>query len=325
MTPNLLRTAGAAFGLTLALGAGPAVAQAKWKHAILEPKSDSGIVLMAARHGFFQKVGLDVEIVELKNDTLAQSGAVAGEVDSYEGSPPFTSSSGGGKLKAVGCYWTLLPYKVFARENVATIQDMPGKTIAISAPGSAPDLVARAILDGAHVPTQSIRFATVGGDGDRYRAVVRGVVDATVVSGEYTPIAEANKLHSIADAKDALPNYYRICIAMNERALTQKRADAVKFMAGQMMGLTYAMAHRDETIALTREITGQKADDPRAAWVFDNAVQDKMIDPSLPLDPAKLEAMQTLLVKAGALAKPAAVAGMVDLKLRDEAQALVKP
>jgi ABC-type nitrate/sulfonate/bicarbonate transport system substrate-binding protein len=313
----------ASAALSLAGGSGAARAElAKWRHAVLEPKSDAGIILMAARHDFFKKLGLDVEIVELKNEILAQRAAVAGEIDSFEGSPPYAAIATGSGLRIVGCYWTVSPYHIFATAQVKTIDDMRGRTIAIAAPGSAPDMVARAIFDFHHVPADEVKFANVGSDADRYRAVMQGVVDATVVSSEYTPVAERDKLHSIATAREALPDYDRLCITMNTRSLTQRRADAVRFMAGEMQGLRHAASHRDETIALTREVTGQKPDDPRAAWTYDNAIAEKAFDPAIPLVPRRLEAMQMLMIKAGALNKSTAVENMIDPALREEAAAL---
>ena len=319
-----LRLALCTLFLSMIAAQSPATAQmAKWRHAVLEPKSDAGFILMAARRGFFQKLGLDVEIVGLKNELLAQRAAVAGDIDSFEGSPPYAAISTGTKLKVVGCYWTVLPYHIFAREQVKTIQDMRGKTIAIAAPGSAPDMVARAIFDFYKVPNDEVKFANVGGDADRYRAVTQGVVDATVVSGEYTPISGRDKLHSIATAHDALPDYDRLCISMNEASLTKRRADAVKFLAGEMNGFAYALSHREETIALTREETGQKPDDPRPGWVFDDVLRQKAVDPTIPLSVERLKTMQDLMVRSGALNKPAPIDQMVDLKLREEALALV--
>ena len=295
---------------------------AKWRHAVLEPKSDAGIILLAARRDFFKKLGLDVEIVELKNEILAQRAAVSGDLDSFEGSPPYAAIASGSKLRIVGCYWTVSPYHIFATAQVKTIADMRGRTIAIAAPGSAPDMVAHAILDYYKVPVEEVKFANVGSDADRYRAVMQGVVDATVVSGEYTPVAERDKLHSIATAREALPDFDRLCITMNEHSLTARRPDAVRFLAGEMQGLRFAATHRDETIALTREITGQKPDDPRAAWVYDNALAEKAFDPAIPLVPKRLETMQALMLKAGALTRSATVESMFDPTLRQEAAAL---
>ena len=175
------------------------------------------------------------------------------------------------------------------------------------------------------MPVDDIKFANVGSDADRYRAVMQGVVDATVVSSEYTPVAERDKLHSIATAREALPDYDRLCITMNDRSLTVRRQDAVRFLAGEMQGLRFAATHREETIALTREVTGQKKDDPRAAWVYDNALAEKAFDPAIPLSPRRLEAMQSLMLRAGALNKSTVVENMIDMKLREEAAVLAGP
>ena len=79
---------------------------------------------------------------------------------------------------------------------------------------------------------------------------------------------------------------------------------------------------RDETIALTKEITGQKPDDPRPAWIFDNAIEEKAVDATIPLSVKRLEGMKALLQKAGALPKDVDVSKMVDLRLREEALAI---
>ena len=45
--------------LALSFASGPAAAQSSkpWRHGLIMPKSDSGILLMAAEHGFFKQVG----------------------------------------------------------------------------------------------------------------------------------------------------------------------------------------------------------------------------------------------------------------------------
>ena len=51
------------------------------------PKSDSGILLMAAEHGFFKQVGLNVQIVPIKDDEILLKALIAGDLDSFEGGP----------------------------------------------------------------------------------------------------------------------------------------------------------------------------------------------------------------------------------------------
>jgi ABC-type nitrate/sulfonate/bicarbonate transport system substrate-binding protein len=111
---------------------------------------------------------------------------------------------------------------------------------------------------------------------------------------------------------------------MNEASLTKRRPEAVKFLAGEMNGLAYALSHREETIALSREVTGQKADDPRPGWVFDDVLREKAVDATIPLSVERLKGMQDLMVRSGALNKQSPVDQMVDLKLREEALALAR-
>jgi ABC-type nitrate/sulfonate/bicarbonate transport system substrate-binding protein len=86
-----------------------------------------------------------------------------------------------------------------------------------------------------------------------------------------------------------------------------------------MQGLKFALSHRDETVKLTFEITGARADDPRPAFVYDEAVRTKSIAADVPIPLQKLEAMQKVMVSAGALPKPADLSKIVDGRVRAKA------
>jgi hypothetical protein len=75
-----------------------------WRHAIVEEKGDAGIVLMAGQPEIASKHGLRVEYVQLKVDTLALKALLAGQVDSFEGSPggAIIAASRGADLKILG-------------------------------------------------------------------------------------------------------------------------------------------------------------------------------------------------------------------------------
>ena len=49
-----------------------------------------------------------------------------------------------------------------------------------------------------------------------------------------------------------------------------------------MNALHYALAHKAETVALTKKIIHAKPGDPRPGFVFDEAVRLHMVDPTLP-------------------------------------------
>ena len=132
----------------------PAGAQApkSWTHGVIEPKGDAGFSLMVSRRGFAEKRGLQVKIVSLANGTLAHKALLSGELDSIESSPGAAILAGlrGADLKIIGCDWPGILHGLMTKASISKVEDLKGKTVAISAPGSLPDLVARAIF--ARVP-----------------------------------------------------------------------------------------------------------------------------------------------------------------------------
>src|SRR3954469_4022472 len=140
--------------------AGPAAAQTKtWSHGVIEPKGDAGFSLMVSKRGFAEKRGLNVKIVPLANGTLAHKALLAGEIDAIESSPGSAILAGlrGADLKIIGCDWPGVLHGLMTKASITDVAALKGKTIAISAPGSLPDLVARAIFQKSNVSFSDVR------------------------------------------------------------------------------------------------------------------------------------------------------------------------
>jgi NitT/TauT family transport system substrate-binding protein len=164
-----------------------------------------------------------------------------------------------------------------------------------------------------------VTFAAVGGDHDRYNALVGGVVDAAVVSNEYLPLASSKNLKMLLAGKEAGSDFLRICMFSTGRVLKARREDAVRFLTAESKALHYALAHRDETLRLTLEVGDGKPDDPRPGFVFDDAVKTGAIAPDLPIPMDKIAWMQKQLVELGQIPQAGDLAKMVDIEIRAEA------
>ena len=186
------------------------------------------------------------------------------------------------------------------RSTIATVADLKGKTIAVAAPGSLPNLLINAILEKYKISPSDVRFANLGGDLDRYKAILAGVADAGIVAAEFMAIAPKS-VKMLVEGHDVLPNYVRLCLTVTGKTLASRRADTINFVAAEMDALHFAMTHRDETIALTREAIHAKPDDPRPAYAYDDTLRRRAIDPTVALPLDKLNWMQTELLKAGNL------------------------
>src|SRR5882672_1514361 len=310
----------------LAAFAGPvsieAQAQTKpWKHGIIAPKADAGFLLMAAKRGFAETEGLKLELLEVKDDQIGLKALLAGELDSYEGGVQgaIAADVRGADVKIMGCHWVVIPHGIMVKAGIDKMEDLKGRSVAVSAPGSFPDMLARIALTRFKIAPSEVRLAAVGGDRDRYTALVGGVVDAAVVSNEYLPLPSSKSLKMLLEGKDALPNFVRICMFSTGTRLAERREDAVRYLTAQSKALRYALAHRDETIKLTAEATDAKADDPRPAFVFDDAVKVGAIAPDLPLPLDKLAWMQEQMVALGQIPKAGDLAKMVNTDIRAQA------
>ena len=280
---------------------------------------------MPAQGGFFKKVGLDVDVTNVKDDEILLHALIAGDLDSFEGGPgaALIADAHGADVKIVGCSWLMVPHGLFVHDDITAMDQLKGKTIAISSPGAFPDLFAKGALDRFNVPEDSVKFASLGGDLDRYKALVAKVVDAAVVSGEYIPIAEKEHIKMLVSAKDALPHFIRMCLQTTGATLKARPDDAAKFLAGEMLGLRYAADHKDEVVKLTQEVTGAKPDDPRPAFIYDLAMQQHSIGTDVPIPTEDLAWMNDELAKVGNIPKPDDLAKVLDPKPREDALKLI--
>ena len=313
---------GLAVALMLAAFGSPAFGQElkPWKHGVIEPKGDAGFMLMVGQRDFAARLGLKLDIVSLKNGATAHKALLAGELDSIESSPGATILAGahGADIKILGCDWPGVPHGLMVKSTVNKVEDLRGKTIAVAAPGSLPNLLINAILEQHKIPPTDVRFANLGGDLDRFKAVVAGVADAGIVAAEFMAVAPKDVKMLVA-GHDALPNYVRLCLTMTGKTITERREDAINFVAAEMDALKFAVSHRDETIKLTQDSIHAKSDDPRPAYAFDDTLKQRAIDPSVMLPLDKLNWMQDELVKAGNLKAPIDLGKITDIGIRAEA------
>src|SRR5215831_3294000 len=178
----------AMLAVPVALATGAAAQDLKtWRHGIIEAKSDAGILYMASKRDFAGKLGLKLDFVQLKNDVIALKALLAGELDSYEGGAggAMAAAARGADVKIVGCNWLAAPHGVYVRAGIASMADLKGKSVAVSTPGSFPEIFAKAAFEKAGIPAGQVRFAAMGSDGDRYKALIAGVVDGAIITNEF--------------------------------------------------------------------------------------------------------------------------------------------
>src|SRR5258708_12509653 len=164
--------------------------------------------------------------------------------------------SKGADVKILGCTWPKLAYSLFSHDGMGAMGGLKGKKGGIAAPGSLPDVVARAMLKQAGIPPSEVSFVAAGSDPERVRALMAKTIDAAISTSDFAARPELT-LKTLAVASEALPQFLRQCVITRGDLIRSKRTQLVAFVASATKAYGFALAHRDNAVALTRRIAAR--------------------------------------------------------------------
>lgn len=237
------------------LGAGSANAQAvkiKMGGGSSPPILDSITPYVAVEAGIFKKYGLDVEMVQFRGDVVLTTALITGDVDvcsNLGATSGIVSVSKGAKLRLWMVPQPVTPYHLVARKQAATtIQALAGKIVAVSGIGAISYHIPRIIMERNGIDPEKLKYVVVGSNADRFRALVAGKVDATVVS-----TLEIAKMDSYPDIIDLVT----VAKVVPEIPFTfsMAREDYIQKEPETMYRLAKAMIEANRWIAANRADT----------------------------------------------------------------------
>src|SRR4030095_4575980 len=102
------------------------------------------------------------------------------------------------------------------------------------------NLLVNAMLEQHKIPASEVRFANLGGDLERFKAVLAGVGDGGNVAAEFMGVA-LNDVKMLVTGHEALPDYVRLCLTMTGKTIATRRDDAINFVAAEIEALRFAV------------------------------------------------------------------------------------
>jgi NitT/TauT family transport system substrate-binding protein len=151
--------------------------------------SETMTVLWVARdRGLFKKHGLDMQYILMPRNPLAIAALLAGEIDAAIVGPGhvINAASSGVDLIGIANLKQKLDYRFNTRPEIKRKEDLRGKRIAISGPGSTSHLQVLLALQELNVDASQakIAFLTIPGtEMNRRLALETGGIDATSLTG----------------------------------------------------------------------------------------------------------------------------------------------
>jgi NitT/TauT family transport system substrate-binding protein len=151
--------------------------------------SESMTALWVARdRGLFKKHGLDMQYILMPRNPLAIAALLAGEIDAAIVGPGHVvnAASSGADVIGIANLSQKLDYRLIARPEIKNKEDLRGKRIAISGPGSTSHLVTMLGLQALSVDSTQARITLLtipGTEMNRRLALETGGVDVTALRG----------------------------------------------------------------------------------------------------------------------------------------------
>ncbi len=145
-------------------------------------------VWVAKERGLFKKYGLDVQYILMPRSPLAVAALIAGEIDVAVIGPGHlvNAATGGTDVVGIANFAQKLDYRLNTRPEIKKKEELRGKRIAISGPGSTSHLVSLLALQHLAIDPNGakIAFLTIPGtEINRRLALESGSVDATTLNG----------------------------------------------------------------------------------------------------------------------------------------------
>jgi NitT/TauT family transport system substrate-binding protein len=234
-------------------------AKIKLGSSLSPPSLESITPYVAIEKGFFKKYGLDVEVVEFRGDNTHVKALLSGDIDMSINMGATEGIVGAAKKVPIKLWVVanpITPYHLIARREAGTtLQALVGKSVAVSGIGAISYHIPRIVMERSGVDPEKFKYVVVGSPADRFKAIVAGKVDVTVVTN--TEVAKLGSYPDIIDLVNVpkvVPEIpYEFGMAKND--YIQKNQDTIYKLAKAIIESNrWIAANKAGTVEVARKI-----------------------------------------------------------------------
>jgi ABC-type nitrate/sulfonate/bicarbonate transport system substrate-binding protein len=175
-----------------------------------------GPLWIASRMGFFDRQGLDIEIVAIRASDVGIQALAGGslEIAGSASDAPIAAVEKGLDLVIVGGIINGLTQSIMATKRFKTYADLRGATFGAISLTSGVTFALRHVLKvkGLEYP-RDYKLLVIGGTPQTYAALIAGQIDAAALSLPVNYAAEEQGFNEIGRFVDVIPNYQLVPIS----------------------------------------------------------------------------------------------------------------
>jgi NitT/TauT family transport system substrate-binding protein len=165
---------------------------------------------MGRRAGIFRRNGLDVEVVYVNSGSLLNQALIAGtfDVSLSQGSEAMLAKLRGADMRIVAVIANRFNHVYLTTPAITSIKQLKGKKVAVSRFGSGSHFQTNLVLkEGGLDPDKDVTMLQIGNSSARIGAILGGVVDGTIMAGDFVPKAKRERLNVVVDLADSKIEY----------------------------------------------------------------------------------------------------------------------
>src|SRR5512145_845210 len=230
-----------------------------------------GPLWVASKMGFFDRQGLDVDLVVIRASDVGIQALAGGslEIAGSASDAPIAAIEKGLDLVMVGGIINGLTQSIMAAKKYKTYADLRGATFGAISLTSGVTFALRQVLKvkGLEYP-RDYKLLVIGGSPQTFAALVAGQIDAAALSLPLNYAAEERGFNEIGRFVDVIPNYQLAALSVKRSWAQKNRTVLVRFM--KSMAQTYRWIHQNrEPVVeyLAREMK-LKPEHAQRGWEF---------------------------------------------------------
>lgn len=226
-------------------------------------------VVVAEEKGYFEEVGIDVEMTNLKSGASSVKGVVGGsfEVGGASIEPVINSSAAGGDLRIIGSYTDRLEVQLVTPKSITDPKDLKGQKLGVQEVGAFREVMTRLVLEGAGLTRADVEYLPTNADAYT-SALVQGRIASAILHPEQAVAARAKDpdLHALVDLYDVEPDYYYGTYFVSKKWLDDNKDTAEKFMLAITKAHRFMRDNKNEVVPIIAEATGFTNDEIAEAY-----------------------------------------------------------
>src|SRR5215471_5437438 len=252
--------------LTLCLTSIPAWAQSRTKLNVIYP-AISGInapLWYAAEQNFFQKYGIDAELIYIPSALQATRVVLAGDspIAVSGGAPVVSAVLGGADLVFIGGVANVPAFYVMALPEIKSVADLRGKTVGVTRFGSSTDFALRYLMQkNGFNPDKDVNILQLGGMPELAAALSKRLIVAAPLSAPTHIRARASGAQPLLDMAKAGVYFPHTAVITRRAYLKTNRETAVNFFRGYSEGLHRFVQDRSTAKKIIQKYTRDTAED----------------------------------------------------------------